>query len=198
MLTTLKEKFQSIKEHLANSFLRKKIIFWLGLGVILVILIFVLIGGSKNTSSTSVVSSDKSTKATATATIEKTFEFHAVNAKKELIPVSFTITSMERKDEIRVKDKARKLTGSKDYLLIRIEIQNDTTDRVAIATTDHIRLVGENDKLFAPDYHNGNVVIDPLSVRRDIVAFVVDEGVNKFTFQVGELTGDKQKIEVIF
>jgi len=164
----------------------------------LLILTFVLLGGSKNTSSTSSVSSDKSVKAKATVSVGKSFEFRAVNAKKELVPVSFTITSMERKDEIRVKDKPRKLTGNKDYLLIRIEIQNDTTDRVAIATTDHIRLVEENGKLFAPDYHNGNVVIDPLSVRRDIVSFVVDEGVKKFTFQVGELTGDKQKIEVAF
>jgi len=122
----------------------------------------------------------------------------AVNAKKQEVPVTFTITTIERKDEIKVKGDPRRLTGGRDFVLVRIEIENDATERVAIASADRVRLEGGGGKLFAPDYHNGNVVVDPISVRRDLLAFIVDTDVKKLTFLVGELEGEKQRIEVSF
>ena len=70
--------------------------------------------------------------------------------------------------------KTLKQCTGKEYLLLRIELTNDMSERLAFATADHVRLQGEDEKLFSADFHNGNVVIDPLSVRRDLVAYVVD------------------------
>jgi hypothetical protein len=136
-------------------------------------------------------------KLTAFVEINKSFEFKAIDASKKEVPITFTIVSAERKDSIKVKGEDRKPVAGKDYLLLRIEMQNGKTQRVAIATSDRIRL-DENGKLFAPDYHNGNVVIDPISTKKDIIAFAVDAKQKTFTFQIGELDGEKQKVEVNF
>ena len=167
------------------------------LGVVLIVLLsFTLLAKAakrKAPSSLQVTSAP----AKATAAINKSFQFQAINAAKEFKPVTYTITTVDRKDEIKVKDKSRQAAAGKDFLLVRIEIQNDLTERLAIVSADRIRLEDQG-KLFAPDYHNGNVVIDPLSVRRDVLAFVVDANTKNFVFSVGELAGDKQKLEVNF
>ncbi|MBI4034961.1 MAG: hypothetical protein HY381_01010 [Candidatus Chisholmbacteria bacterium] len=166
--------------------------------VILVILgVSLLINRSTRQPSSSTTQTS-SVKTKATATIGKSFQFQAVNAQKDTLPVTFTITTIDRKDQIQVKGDPQKASAGKDYLLVRIEIDNPHTDRLAIASTDRIRLESESGKLFAPDYHNGNVVIDPLSVRRDAVVFLVDANTKKFSFLVGELTGDKQRLAVNF
>ena len=128
---------------------------------------------------------DKATKSKAQVKIGQSFEFKAINAKKEEVSVIFTLVSAERKDEIRGKDEPRHASPGRDYLLLRLEIQNNKAERVAIASSDRIRLEGEDGKLFSPDYHNGNVVVDPISVRRDSVVFVVDSNINNFSFLVG-------------
>jgi hypothetical protein len=133
----------------------------------------------------------------ATASVNKQFDFHAINQKKESKEITFSITTVDRKDEIKVKDATRKASIGKDYILVRLEMDNKNSERLALAPSDFIRLEVDG-KLFAPDYHNGNVILDPLSVKRDIVSFVVPKDIKQFTFQVGELSGKKEKIEISF
>ena len=197
---TLPINLETLKSKLTPLARYKKLLAVLGI-VIAIFLIILLAKGQTGRSPSGVkttVSSDKSTKAEATVNINRAFEFMAVNAKKQEVPVTFTITTIERKDEIKVKGDPRRLTGGRDFVLVRIEIENDATERVAIASADRVRLEGGGGKLFAPDYHNGNVVVDPISVRRDLLAFIVDTDVKKLTFLVGELEGEKQRIEVSF
>ena len=190
--------FYNLKERLFSLREKKRLLLIIGIAVVILILGVSIFGRTDKTGGGVSVSSDNSAKVKATVNIGKTFEFKAVSAAKETKPVKFTLISAERKDEIKVKDEPRSAPAGKDYLLIRIEIENGLTERLAILTSDRIRLVGNNGKSFASDYNNGTVVIDPLSVRRDIVAFVVDEKTKKFTFSVGELDGEKQKIEINF
>lgn len=133
----------------------------------------------------------------ATATINKTFDFKAINQARENKDIKFSLTTVDRKDEIRVKGEGKRAVGDKDFILVRIEIENNNTERLAIAPSDLIRLEIDG-KLYAPDYHNGNVILDPLSVKREIVSFLVPRSQENFTFQVGELSGKKEKIEVNF
>ena len=135
---------------------------------------------------------------TATADINQQFEFKGINSRSQPKSLKLTLVNVERKDEIKVKKEPRRASKSRDYLLIRIEIENSHPEKIALVTSNYIRLEGENGKLFAPDYHNGNVVVDPISTRRDTVVFTVDASRKSFIFQVGELEGEKQKIEVNF
>jgi len=199
---SIKEKFLGVKFWLkANS---KRYLPWAIIGVFVVIAIVGILSLLKrsNSSTTSTgktsVISGKVAKAKATVKVGEKFEFMAINAQKKEVPVSFTIDVIERKDEIKLKGEPQGAPAGKDYVLVRIEIQNDSADRVAIATADKVRLQSSDGKLFAPDYHNGNVVIDPISVRRDLLAFLVDTDVKKLTLLVGELGGEKKTIEVNF
>lgn len=139
-----------------------------------------------------------SSEVTVTANINRQFEFKGINSRSLPKKLTITLVNIERKNEIKVQKETRKANKGKDFLLFRIEIQNTHPEKIALVTSNYIRLEGENGKLFAPDYHNGNVVIDPISTRRDTVVFTVDSSIKSFVFQVGELEGEKQKIEVNF
>lgn len=173
-----------------------------GIVVIAIILGVVFSFGRQkgNTASTNSVSvaSLRTDEPTAVAEINQNFDFELLNANSQKKMVKFTVTTVERKEEIKLKDQTRKPTKDKDYLLVRIEIQNDHIDRLAIASGDRVRLQDDSGKLFAPDYHNGAVIIEPLSVKKDLLAFVVDKQDKSFVLQVGDLEQEKQKIEINF
>lgn len=136
--------------------------------------------------------------------INREFEFKIslINDQGQLLSkqgkVKFLITDAELKKDIKVKNEDKKAADKQKYLIIRIELQNNTTDRLAIISNKYIRLVGSDGKKYSPDFHNAMVAIDPLSVRRDIVAYIVNEDSKNFTFQVGELETEKQSIEIAF
>lgn len=138
-------------------------------------------------------------------TLNREFEFSipAINdggqfiAKKEG-KIKFKLNEAELKKDIKVKGESRQASEGQIYLILRIELQNDTPDRLAIISSKYVRLIGLENKKFSPDFHNAMVAVDPLSVRRDIVAFIVNKDSKNFTFQVGELEGEKQSIEVAF
>lgn len=138
-------------------------------------------------------------------TVNREFEFliSAINDQGQFIAkkegkIKFILSEAELKKEIKVKNETRKALEGQTYLIVRIELQNNTPDRLAIISSKYIRLIGLEDKKFSPDFHNAMVAIDPLSVRRDIVAYIVNEDSKNFSFQVGELEGDKQAIEIAF
>lgn len=116
--------------------------------------------------------------------------------KKEKL--GFTIKTAELKKEIRVKDQTRKAREDKLYLLLRIELENNTPKRLTFATPDYVRLVAKDDKKYAPDYHNGTVIVDPLSIKNDLIAFSVDKNQKQVSFLVGDLEGEKEKIDIKF
>ena len=160
--------------------------------------LFIVGKGKGESKSQSPVVTTTVSEPSAKAEINQTFLVSISNASKVTREVNFTITSVERKGEIRLKDVTRRPASGKDYLLIRIEIQNDHSEKLAIASQDRIRMVGDQGKLFAPDYHNGAIVVEPLSVKKDLVAYVVDKSTKSFSFMVGDLNGEKQRIEVNF
>lgn len=135
----------------------------------------------------------------ATVDIGKSFTFQAQKIKKKgTEDVKFTLASAELKDQIRVKGVPKNADSGRQFLLLRLEIENSSTDELSITPSDLIRLVREEGKMFAPDFHNATVIIDPLSVRKDLVSFVVPTTEKNFNFLVGELDGDKETVIVNF
>lgn len=136
--------------------------------------------------------------------IGREFEFKipVINDQGQILAkeeeIKFIITEAALKEEIKLKGEAKKANQGQKYLILRIELQNDSSDRLAIISSKYIRLIGQENKKFSPDFHNAMVAIDPLSVRRDIVAYIVNNDSKNFTFQVGELEGEKQSLEIVF
>lgn len=134
--------------------------------------------------------------------VNRSFQFIAPpesgTGRKSNQNITFTITQVEQKNSIKVKDESKPAPAGKDYLLIRLEIDNPTTQRIRFLSADFVRLLREGNKKFAPDYHNGIVTLDPISVKRDLLAFTINENETKYVFQVGELDRDKEQIEIEF
>lgn len=136
----------------------------------------------------------------ASVEVNTPFQFNIPQNGAKLAPqqIKFTILRAERKDEIKVKGEVRKATEGHDFLLIRLEIDNPSPQRIKFVSSDFIRLVGAEDKKYSPDFHNGSIILDPISVRRDLVSFMVDQGAKNFTLLVGELDKDKQQVNIEF
>lgn len=136
--------------------------------------------------------------------LNRDFEFKIpmINDQGQLLSkqgkVKFVLTDAELQNEIKLKGETKKTNNNQKYLLLRIELQNDTSDRLAIISNKYVRLIGNDGKKYSPDFHNAMVAVDPLSVRRDLVAYIVNNDAKNFTFQVGELDGQKQPIEIAF
>lgn len=186
-----------------KSFKSFKKVFYIVAGLLIVIILGYKTVSSKYSKPTppKQINSESSQK----VTVNREFEFliPAINDQGQFIArkegkIKFIISEAELKKEIKVKNETRKASNGQNYLIIRIELQNDTPDRLAIISSKYVRLIGLDNKKFSPDFHNAMVAIDPLSVRRDIVAYIVNEDSRNFSFQVGELEGDKQAIEIAF
>ncbi len=187
---------------------KKLIYFFIGF-IILAFLGFKLFSNNKQLISNSSGSQQQDPKQIVSDNNEKVdinreFEFNvsAINDQGQILKsqekIKFKLIEAELKKDIKLKGESKKANDGQKYLILRIELQNDSVNRVAIISNKYIRLVGEGEKKFSPDFHNAMIAIDPLSVRRDLVAYIVNDKVTNFIFQVGELDGDKQPIEIVF
>lgn len=141
-------------------------------------------------------SGTKTAEAKVFSEVKRSFEFPAEITNGGVETIIFTIDEAEIKDEIKVQGKPRPAPEEKAYLLLRLELVNDSVEELVFQSPNFVRLIGEGDKKFAPDFHNGKVTIDPLSVRRDLISFIVDESARTFSLLVGELGGEKERVEV--
>lgn len=194
---------------LKNLITSKKLIYFILGFVILVFLGFQLFNNNKKLISNSSGSEQQDPKQIVSESdnkvdINREFEFNvsAINDQGQILKnqekIKFKLIEAELKKDIKLKGESKKTNDGQKYLILRIELQNDSVNRVAIISNKYIRLVGDGEKKFSPDFHNAMIAIDPLSVRRDLVAYIVNDNVSNFTFQVGELEGDKQPIEIVF
>lgn len=171
--------------------------------LLLFILFIVFVGLGKITKSSNSkkgAQEQKTAPVKAKMEIGKNFQFFANHiGKKGAEDVSFTLVSAELKDEIMVNSNSRKAAKGSQFLLLRLEIENQTTEKLSFTSSDLIRLISKEGKSFSPDFHNGIVIIDPLSVRKDLVSFIVAEEEKNFTLMVGELEQEeKEKVEIKF
>lgn len=112
--------------------------------------------------------------------------------------INFILKSAELKNEIKVKDEPRKAKSDRLYLLLRLELENESAKRLTFASADFIRLLDREGKKFAPDFHNATIIIDPISVKRDLISFIVDKSQKSFSLSVGTPDGEKERVEINF
>ena len=112
--------------------------------------------------------------------------------------MGITITNIEKTREILIKNNPAKTKNGKIFLVLNIEIQNDTKKQLTVRPVDMVRLIGDDGRSYAPDVHNNEVTAEPVSLRKTKVGYVVDENKNNFKLFVGEVRGQQEEIEVVF
>lgn len=133
--------------------------------------------------------------------LDKSLDFYGLdmNGKSTREKIKMTFVSAETSNEVLVKDQTYTAKAGKAFLLINMELQNDTTEKLNIIPGDLIRLsIGSDDKKYAPDLHNNAVLVAPISVKNDRVGFVIDSGVKNIKLFVGELEKKKEEVEIKF
>ncbi len=112
--------------------------------------------------------------------------------------LGITITNIEKTREILIKNNPAKTKNGKIFLVLNIEIQNDTKKQLTVRPVDMVRLIGDDGRSYAPDVHNNEVTAEPVSLRKTKVGYVVEESKNSFKLFVGEVRGEQEPIEVSF
>lgn len=83
------------------------------------------------------------------------------------------------------------------YLLIYLQIDNNLINSLNVGSQNYFRLV-DNEKRFAPDFYNTQVLIAPISTKSDQIGFVVKADQKNFQLQVGEIDGKKDFVQIKF
>lgn len=143
------------------------------------------------------------TKAKSISTqVDRSFEFPAIatNGKATGNKVKLKIASVEKTDQVIVKDQVYTAKNNKMFLIINLEMKNDTTSAQNLLPGDLVRLTVANneDNKFAPDLHNNLVPIAAISTKTDRIGFVVPSSATEFKLYVGEIEGKKETVAVNF
>lgn len=179
---------------------------YIALGVIVVIVIILAVlalrKGSQGSSapSTSANGQVDIQKAKATKTLNQTFSFPLKDDTGKVVSsISYTIQSIELRDQIIVKGEAATAVKGRTFAIINLKMTNNYTKSVQINARDYVRLIidGSSEKL-AADIHNDPVEVQAISTKYTRIGFPIDDSVKKFTLQVGEITGSKKDVKISF
>ena len=117
---------------------------------------------------------------------------------EEISSINFEIIDAEVRDEIIVRGQKATAVKGKVFLIISLKITNKHGQAVEMDTRDYIRLVvdGNEEELHAPDIHNDPVEIQAISTKNTRVGFPVDRNVSSLILRIGEVSGEKEDIDL--
>jgi hypothetical protein len=166
-----------------------------------IVVIFILIVGY-NSLFTKKSTKDQINIKTITAQIDKSFDFPALNnnGKPTGSKIKLKITNVEKTSQVVVKDQVYTAKNNKMFLIVNLELKNDSTSSQNILPGDLLRLsiASNEDNKFAPDLHNNLVPISAISTKIDRVGFVIPMDVKDFKLFVGEIEGKKESVLINF
>lgn len=109
-----------------------------------------------------------------------------------------TLTNADINNSLLIQGKRATTREGKTFLIIAMEVENEFQVPLYIFPIDLLRLVRDDGKRVAPSVHQGKVEVRPISIKKSNVGFVIDPSDSEFKLEVGELSGDKQLIEISF
>lgn len=160
-----------------------------------------LIANKVNRSTKPTVQGEQTAVTSQTLSLNKKFSFPGLDETgKKKGKIELRITDVEKTNQVIVQDKTYTAKNNKVFLIVNLELKNETTQRLNIFPGDLMRLVvdDQEEKKFAPDLHNNYVQVAPISTKIERVGFVIDAKATNLKLQVGELEGEKEILTVKF
>lgn len=117
---------------------------------------------------------------------------------EEVSTFKYKIESAELRDEIVVKGQKANAIKGREFLILNIKLTNDYDRQIQINTRDYIRLSvnGNESEWLAPEIHNDPAEVQAISTKNTRLGFPINESDEKLVIQVGEINGEKEKIEL--
>jgi hypothetical protein len=180
---------------------RNKKIFGKVLAASLFVLLFIFIanmyinGTAQNASDTRMEVKD----AISSVDVNREFNFPLKDADgEEVSKIKYMIEKAELTDEIITEGKRATAVKGRIFLILVLKITNQYERPIEINTRDYVRLsVNANEnELLAPDTHNDPVEIQAISTKFTRVGFIINDSDKDLVLHVGEIQGDKEKIEL--
>ena len=197
-----KDKFlQKAKD--ATAFLKRRPKMAIGVGLGLLVIIFVLVffpGVNPNSAVKKVAGSQTDFSPENQVTIGSRFEVPIRKEDGTETPdkLIINLTTADLSKKILIQGKPATSRDTKTFILINFEVENSTSNQLTVRPVDFIRLTDAEGRTFAPDVHNNDVAVEPISIKKTRVGFVVDENQKEFKFLVGEINGPKKEVIVKF
>lgn len=202
----LKESFVKIKSKMTpifGQFVRGRRKYVVALLVILVVGGFGMyrVGRAKLANkSFSQVASAKSSSSLGQVSINNKFDvpIKGQDGKDTGENLHVTITDAEKSKDILIQGRPASAKDGKAFLIINMEIGNETKKSLTVQPVDLVRLVDSQGKNYAADVYNNDVSAEPLSIRKSRIGYVVDESNKSFKLLIGEVRVKQQPIVVNF
>jgi hypothetical protein len=142
----------------------------------------------------------QSTSQSRTLEINREFTFPVKTAdNQEITKIKFAVQKANIGNEIVIKGQKATAVPGRTFLTIDLKITNDYNQSIQINTRDYVRLqVDDKNELLAPDIHNDPVEVQAISTKYTRVGFPVNISDDTFVLQIGEIKGDKQKVDLNF
>ncbi len=202
-LATMKESHEQI----TSSQKRKKgVKQFIPIGLLLLFIGGIVIISGRMISASSKSQTPQDTRTTikgpkASVAINKEFSFPIRNEKgKEVTKIKYIIENAELRDEIIVQGSKATAVSGRTFLIFTIKLINDYDKAIDLRARDYVRLTlnGNEQELLAADIHNDPVNIQPISTKITRLGFPINDTDMNIVLKVGEISGEKESIEVIF
>ena len=135
------------------------------------------------------------------AEINQEFSVQARTSEKIRVrdaDLTVTLTDADIDNVLLIQGKRATTREGKTFLIINMEVENKFEVPLYIFPIDLLRLVREDGKPIAPSVHQGTVEIRPVSVKKSNVGFVINPDEKAFRIEVGDVSSEKQILEISF
>ena len=136
----------------------------------------------------------KRSNASKIITVNKVFRFPAISRGEQREDgidlfyegeVEITVKEIEVAHEVLVKNQPVTAKAGKVYLIAKLDIKNDSTQKLGFMANDVVRLqIGDSKR--AADLHNNLIEVAPVSTREDRVGFIIDSKLKSVKLQFGK------------
>lgn len=139
-------------------------------------------------------------KPTAQKTLNRTFTFPLKDQQgQEVGKLSYTIESVELRDQIIVQGQPASAINGKTFLIINVKLTNNYNQTVMVNARDYLRIsIGNSSEKIAPDMHSDPVEVQAISTKPTRVGMAINKTDKNIVLQVGEITGEKESIKISF
>lgn len=104
---------------------------------------------------------------------------------------------LERTEKLLYEGKPLIARSGKDFLVINLEVENSTDNRLTVRPVDFFRLIDTNGKSYAADIQTETVKVEPQSSKKTRTIFIINDDPKRIKLTIGEIKGDnKETVEV--
>ena len=133
------------------------------------------------------------------AQLNKRFEVPIKDAEGKEVGSALVVnvTYLERTGELIFQGRRLLSKGGKDFIVINLEVENATDNRLTVRPVDFFRLIDESGKSYAPDIQTDPVKVEPKSSKRTRTIYIVGDSQKILKFMIGEIKGgNSETVEV--